>query len=415
MQLSDQANGPNGPVKKNINPGFAGLEQPINAVKGYMFDKGIDPPSYYFKKARLQTTQQKINTIQDYTMLFGVIKDPDFQKMYDVTNNRMYQAFSGVDYLIINNNLKRADGTPMSATWAESYKTWTTQYLIDIAAPAWTWASTTRDDLETQLNADTTTDPATKAAQLNLLTEIKTAPGFSQSAFVCDFGLTWQTGRLNIRDLEGLVKRDGSCSLNPQSQSSSVAASSTAAASTSVLSSTPISVLSPSMTTIATSYLPIISSASPISSLAPSKATGTSTCIGNQIEGNCIEASFPSETPYSGIQPPVCQKVDSASDDYLRVNSDKAKQAAADYCSTLSQDNVVLDAQASPLKPYSVPGAAENGGQLALSVLFDVSGCPTDKSQMTLDFTKMTATECQSNFYLDFSEACKFLCFLVCV
>ncbi|KAL2059596.1 hypothetical protein ABVK25_000889 [Lepraria finkii] len=122
-----------------------------------------------------------------------------------------------------------------------------------------------------------------------------------------------------------------------------------------------------------------ISSASPTSSLAPSKATGTSTCIGKQIEDSCIEASFPSETSYSGIQPPVCQKVDSASDDYLRVNSDKAKQAAADYCSTLSQDNVVLDAQASPLKPYSVPGAAENGGQWALSVLFDISGCPTDK------------------------------------
>lgn len=76
---------------------------------------------------------------------------------------------------------------------------------------------------------------------------------------------------------------------------------------------------------------------------------------------------------------PSARKVDSASDDYLRVNSDKAKQAAADYCSTLSQDNVMLDAQASPLKPYSVSGAAENGGQLALSVLFDVLGCPTDK------------------------------------
>lgn len=96
----------------------------------------------------------------------------------------------------------------MSATWAESYKTWMTQYLIDIATPAWTWASTMRDDLETQLNADTTTDLATKAAQLNLLNEIKTAPGFNQPAFVCDFGPTWQTGRLNIRDLEGLVKRD---------------------------------------------------------------------------------------------------------------------------------------------------------------------------------------------------------------
>ena len=381
-----------------------------------MFDKGLDPPSSYFQ-ARLKTTQSKIDTIQDFIMLFGVVKDPDFQKMYDVTNNRVYQAFSGVDYLITNSGLKRADGTLMLATWASTYKTWMVKYLIDIAAPAWTWVSTTRDDLETQLNVDTTVDPATKAAQLQLLAGIKTAPGFSRSYFKCGFALTWQTGKLDIRDLKGFnfhIKRDGTCSLNSQSQSSSTTASSTAAGFTSISVSTQPSVPPFPLTTIATLYVATTSGASSTSSQDPSKSI-TSTCIGNQIQGNCIEASFPSETPYSGIQSPVCQKVDSTADDYLRVNADKTKQAAADYCKVLAQSNVVLDAQASPPKPYSVKDAAENGGQLVLSVLFDVSGCPTDKSQTNLDFTKLSAMECQNNFCLDFSEACESFMFGLCM
>ena len=70
----------------------------------------------------------------------------------------------------------------------------------------------------------------------------------------------------------------------------------------------------------------------------------------------------------------------------------------------------ILEAQATAPKPYSVSNAAENAGLLALSVLFDVSGCPTAKSQKTLDFTKLSATACQNNSYLSISEAQLFLC-----
>ncbi|KAL9104827.1 MAG: hypothetical protein Q9163_000275 [Psora crenata] len=164
----------NGPGKpKNINPGFACLEQALNSAKG------------------LKDRQTKIDTIQDFIMLFGVIKDSDFQKMYDVTKNRIDQAFSGVDDLIMMNCLKRSNGTPIPATWAEDYKNWMTQYLADIGRPAWTWASTTRDELETEILADKTTLAETKDAQLKQLADIKLHPGFSNTAFVCDFGLTW--------------------------------------------------------------------------------------------------------------------------------------------------------------------------------------------------------------------------------
>lgn len=402
MQLSDSANMP-----KNINPGFAGLEQSINGVKGYMFDKAIYPPSARFTKARLKNTETKIATIQDLVMLFGVIKDADFQAMFDVTNNRVYQAFSGFDYLVTNNSLKMSNGTGLSATWASKYKTWMTNYLAEIVTPAWTWASATRDDLETQIRSNTTIDPDVKAAQLAKLAYIKTDPGFSQSAFICDFALTWQPGRLNVRELyssEPKVKRDGTCSLAP---SPSDTVSTTAIEHTQVSLSTPATLSPPSLSTPTTSDT-VVFTDSPSISFATIITTTPSACTGNYVEGNCIGASFPSELPYSGIQGPVCQKVDSTPSSYLRINSDKAKQAAADYCDALAQQGVVLDAQATAPKPFSVPNAAENAGQLVLSVIFDVSACPTDKSQIKLDFTKMSATECQNNFYLFISEVCMF-------
>ncbi len=45
-----------------------------------------------------------------------------------------------------------------------------------------------------------------------------------------------------------------------------------------------------------------------------------------------------------------------------------------------------------------------------MDVLFDVEACPKDKSQTTLDFTKLSAEECQSDFYLSISEYCKLSC-----
>lgn len=357
--------------------------QSINALKGYMFGKAIDPPSASFTRARLATIETKIETIQDLVMLFGVIKDPAFQEMYDVNNNRVYQVFSGIDYLVSNNSLKMSNGTALSATWASKYKAWMTNYLAEIVTPAWTWASTTRDDLETQLKGDITTDPAVKAAQPKKLAYIKTAPDFSQSAFTCDFALTWQPGRLNIRELYGSdpkVKRDGTCSL---------ARSPSNTASTTTIERTQVSVSTPATLTLSSLSTPTISddvpfTDSPSISSATFVMTTPSACTGNYVEGNCIGALFPSERPYSGITGPVCQKVDSTPGSYLRINSDKAKQAAADYCSALAQQSIVLDAQATAPKPYSVPNAAENAGQLVLSVMFDVSACSTDKSQMML-------------------------------
>ncbi|KAL6714324.1 hypothetical protein ACLMJK_007747 [Lecanora helva] len=140
------------------------------------------------------------------------------------------------------------------------------------------------------------------------------------------------------------------------------------------------------------------------SSTAAPPASGV--CQGNQIEGSCTEGHYPTLAPYSGAQQPICNKVDDDQNDYVRINDDKAKQAASDYCNNLKSGGVVLSATSDSPKPGTVAGAAEKGGMLSLTVQFDVAGCPTDKSMSTIDFTKMSSDECVQNLYQTVSTDC---------
>ena len=139
------------------------------------------------------------------------------------------------------------------------------------------------------------------------------------------------------------------------------------------------------------------------STAAPSQS---GICQGNQINGACTGASYPTLAPDSGIQPPVCNKVDDPQNSLIRINSNKAKQAAADYCASLASNKIILGAGSDAPAPATIPGAAENNGQLALTVQFDIAGCPADKSSSTVDFTKMNSQECQQNFFTSISVVC---------
>ena len=205
----------------NYKFGFAGLEMDINSVKGYMFNQGIDHPSYFWTKNVLKDTSTKIAAIQNFIMLFEIIKDPGFQRMYDITNNRVYQAYLDIDHQITTNKIQSSNGSLLATTWASNYKTWMNQYLEDIVTPAWTWASTTRDDLEAAITQDTNLDPATKQSQLQQLDDIKKHPSFSQSSFKADFDLTWQASPLNgggLHPNQPYTRRDGTCPSSKSSQ-----------------------------------------------------------------------------------------------------------------------------------------------------------------------------------------------------
>ena len=106
------------------------------------------------------------------------------------------------------------------------------------------------------------------------------------------------------------------------------------------------------------------------------------------------------------MQNPICNKVDDDQNDFVRINDDKAKQAASDYCNNLKSGGIVLSATSDSPKAGTVVGAAEKGGILSLTVQFNVAGYPTDKSMSTIDFTKVSSDKCVQNLYLAISTDC---------
>ena len=146
------------------------------------------------------------------------------------------------------------------------------------------------------------------------------------------------------------------------------------------------------------------------STVAAATPTVTATtCVGNQIEGSCVQGSLPSATADSGPLQPVCNKVDDASNKLVRINSTQAEQASADYCANLISAKTILDGNASPPKTGIIANAAENGGSLAISVLFDVDSCApgTPSQKQKLDFTQITQEQCEQDLFTAISTYCK--------
>ena len=201
----------------NILPGFILLEQSLNGAKGYMFN-GEVPNSYNFQQVRMKTILTQIETIQDFVMLFDLLKDQTIAKMFDVTNNRMYQALGGIEQLIIRDDLKAGNGHPLQANWASNYKSWVESYLADLPVPVWTWCSSSIARLKI--------DPLISNEEVTFLNWIAAAPGFSEAAFTLDFGLTWQAGTIDVPQngpcdtTSSILTASTSASVSPRSSSS---------------------------------------------------------------------------------------------------------------------------------------------------------------------------------------------------
>ncbi|KAJ7860174.1 hypothetical protein B0H13DRAFT_2355705 [Mycena leptocephala] len=100
-----------------------------------------------------------------------------------------------------------------------------------------------------------------------------------------------------------------------------------------------------------------------------------------KIQGDCVAGTLPKMPPYSGPPTTFLLQSQRPRNTRPRINDAKAKQAATDYCASLASNKVVPEKMAAPArKPGIIKGAAENNGDLALTVLYDVSACPTDNT-----------------------------------
>ena len=90
-------------------------------------------------------------------------------------------------------------------------------------------------------------------------------------------------------------------------------------------------------------------------------------------------------------------------------NDTQAQNGVANYCAELISGNVVLRSSNSPPKAGYVANAAENGGYIAISVLFDVDSCDagTAAADQQLNFASYGQDQCYQYLYTTLAEAYK--------
>ena len=90
-------------------------------------------------------------------------------------------------------------------------------------------------------------------------------------------------------------------------------------------------------------------------------------------------------------------------------NDTQAAKGAADYCTELISAKVILSSSnAAPASAY-VANAAENGGYIAFSVLFDVDTCGpnTLAAQQQLSFASFGQDQCYQYLYTALAQTCE--------
>lgn len=100
----------------NINPGFAIIDRRVNSLKGWMFDEDLS-------STRLKDDfDSPLDQVRNFIILFRIFKDKELKRIFNVTNNRVYSTFIGIDQAIQAESMKRRVGTPLPHDWAAQYK-----------------------------------------------------------------------------------------------------------------------------------------------------------------------------------------------------------------------------------------------------------------------------------------------------
>ena len=92
---------------KNIQTGFAAMNRNLNGMKGWMFSQGYSDGRF---NNIYGTNEQIVQGLERQAIIFNLFNsDSGIQLMHDQTNNRIYQAFLGLDNYISTNKIQRAN------------------------------------------------------------------------------------------------------------------------------------------------------------------------------------------------------------------------------------------------------------------------------------------------------------------
>ncbi|KAF5024513.1 hypothetical protein F66182_3453 [Fusarium sp. NRRL 66182] len=133
---------------------------------------------------------------------------------------------------------------------------------------------------------------------------------------------------------------------------------------------------------------------------------GKPVCQGNQVMGDCVAGKLPNRGDFAGQYGPVCIKADGEQGSKPRVNEQELNKAAATYCQNLIDKRWLFKEGAPTPSPMVVPGVAENGASMVLSIMYHKPGCPEDKSMSENYFGNMKLEDCMTFLSQSISVTC---------
>ncbi|KAM0202422.1 hypothetical protein ACHAPA_006969 [Fusarium lateritium] len=133
---------------------------------------------------------------------------------------------------------------------------------------------------------------------------------------------------------------------------------------------------------------------------------GKPVCDVNQVWGDCVTGKLPNRGDFAGQYGPVCMEADGEEGSKPRLNEQELNKAAATYCQNLIDKRWLFKEGAPTASPMVVPGVAENGAAMTLSIMYHKPGCPEDKSMSENDFGNMKVEDCVSFLSQSFSVTC---------
>ncbi|KAL8968309.1 MAG: hypothetical protein Q9197_004949 [Variospora fuerteventurae] len=81
----------------------------------------------------------QLKAVQNFVLLFRMIKDTGFHEIFDITNNQVYSAFAAIEQAIQDLKILRSNRNSLPHDWAAEYLKWLEAYLNRISGPVWTW------------------------------------------------------------------------------------------------------------------------------------------------------------------------------------------------------------------------------------------------------------------------------------
>lgn len=183
---------------KNIQTGFAAMNQYLNGMKGWMFSQRYSDPLF---NRLYKTNEQIIQGLQRQAIIFNLFNtDSGIQSMHDQTNNRVYQAFLGLDNYISTNKIQRAKSRgDYTLQFGPAFKAWYGQLLSNTGSAAFAWAS----DQLYKLKSDPSISDCLKKA----ITAFQSSELYGEDKFQIDQShLSWVASPLVF-----LSRRDAAC------------------------------------------------------------------------------------------------------------------------------------------------------------------------------------------------------------